>query len=828
MTQVSGRSDQLAGAAPTTPDGVISAAAFDPQAREAFLAAVAEYLETDEAQHIRETIALAESALPSVNAEVSAATRLRLANALDVAMILAESLRIDVVTLAAVLLAPLVDANALTAREVTQRLDKGLGDRVARAIGAIERFDALHRPGATLRRQAATAGEEEPAERRKGRDRRRAQDEDALRKMFLGVAEDPRVVVVKVADHLRLMRNAAAQAERIRERQDTLSESAGEAASGEMTMEEIRQLAEETHALYAPLAARLGMGRVDAELEDLAFAILQPDDYRWMVEAVAEETSGRRDYVERVCQVLREEMRKIGIDADVSGRVKHLYSIYKKVVRSGNRDLSQLYDILAFRIITTSVADCYLALGHVHDLWRPVDGRIKDFIANPKANGYRSLHTTVFCLDDHLAEIQIRTREMHETAEFGVAMHWYYKDVGDSARADARALQQWMQQVMEWRQELKDATKPGADSEIAIPQMAIQEQIFVFTPRGDVRELPAGSTPLDFAYRVHTDLGNHVAGVRITQNSESGRPVKKLVPLDYELKNGDIVELMKRNDAHPTRDWLRIVRTKLARTRILHYLKTHERDIDIQVGRERLDRDLRAAGVRKGFDELTEDDLKWIVEELKVSDVDTLLAMVGADKLRSVVFVNKARERLKIAAPVEPEPETPTLAPPRELQVDISVEGMAGILTQIANCCHPLPGDALRGYISRGRGVVIHREDCPNLRRLLEKEPERGIAVSWPKLDGNQAFRAPIVVEGGDRMGLVRDVTGVITEHRLNMVKVDVSTNQRTRKATINAVLEIMRPEQLESVLKDIRAIDGVLSVGRKAPAGARGESAQQ
>ena len=635
MTQVSGRSDQPAGAAPTTPDSVISVIAFAPRARETFLSAVAEYLEADEAEHIRETLTLAESALSGVSAEALAATRLRLADALDVAMILAESLRIDVVTLAAVLLAPLVDANALTALEVTQRLGKGLGDRVDGAIGAIQRFDALHRPGATLRRQAATAGEDESAERRKGRERRRAQDEDALRKMFLGVAEDPRVVVVKVADHLRLMRMAAAQAERIRERPDALSESASEAASGEMSMDEIRQLAEETHALYAPLAARLGMGRVDAELEDLAFAILQPDDYRWLVEAVAEETSGRRDYVERVCQVLREEMRKIGIDADVSGRVKHLYSIYKKVVRSGNRDLSQLYDILAFRIITTSVADCYLALGHVHDLWRPVDGRIKDFIANPKSNGYRSLHTTVFCLDDHLAEIQIRTREMHETAEFGVAMHWYYKDVGDSARADARALQQWMQQVMEWRQELRDATKPGANSEIAIPQMAIQEQIFVFTPRGDVRELPAGSTPLDFAYRVHTDLGNHVSGVRITQNSESGRPVKKLVPLDYELKNGDIVELIKRNDAHPTRDWLRIVRTKLARTRILHYLKTHERDIDIQVGRERLDRDLRAAGVRKGFDELTEDDLKWIVEELKVSDVDTLLAMVGADKLRS-------------------------------------------------------------------------------------------------------------------------------------------------------------------------------------------------
>ena len=879
MTQAHGQTEQPSQTAPLRPvdaantaDEAQASCAFEPRARETFLVAVAAYLDPAEERQIRATLALADATFASVAEGAHAALRRQLADALGTATILAESLRFDVVTLAAVLLEPLVDARALTPHEIVRGLDdsapddgpqdalESMGERVARAIGGIERFDALQRPGATLRRQAQAelgkgskqgkAGESEPPERerRKGRERRRAQDEDALRKMFLGIAEDPRVVVVKVADHLRLMREAAAQAARLRQRQDTAlddadeptrptgvtrvtrvtaesgvgGEASGESGASALTLDQIRLLAEETHALYAPLAARLGMGQVDSELEDLAFAILEPDDYRWLQEAVAEETSERRAYVDRVCQVLAEEMRKIGIEAEVSGRVKHLYSIYKKVVRSGNRDLSQLYDILAFRIITGSVAECYLALGHVHDLWRPVDGRIKDFIANPKANGYRSLHTTVFCLDDRLAEIQIRTREMHDTAEFGVAMHWYYKDVGDSAQADARALQQWMQQVMEWRQELKETSKGGTTAEPTAPTPPLQEQIFVFTPKGDVRELPAGATPLDFAYRVHTDLGNHVAGVRITQNSESGRPIKKMAPLDYELRNGDIIELIKRNDAHPTRDWLRIVHTKLARTRILHYLKTHERDIDIQVGRERLDRDLRAAGVRKGYEELTEDDLKWIVEELKLADEDTMLAMLGSEKLRVVTVVNKTRERLKLTTPVEPGPEQIPLAPPREMQGDISVEGLVGILTQIASCCHPLPGDALRGYISRGRGVVIHREDCPNLRRLLEQSPERGIAVAWPKLDGQQAFRAPIVVEGGDRTGLLRDVTGVIAAHKLNMVKVDVSTNQRSHKATINAVLEITRPEQLEAVVRDISAIDGVLSVGRKAPASAR------
>jgi guanosine-3',5'-bis(diphosphate) 3'-pyrophosphohydrolase len=832
MTKASGQAIEPIGTAPTGPGEQAGApVAFDQQARAAFLAAVAAYLEPDEQHQIQQTLALACDAFAHVRAEVAAQTRRRLGDALGTATILAESLRIDVVTLAAVLLEPLVDAHALTLRDASRRLGAGAGEQITQAIGAFERFDALHRPGVTLRRQAHAEDEEsEPLERerRKGRERRRAQDEDALRKMFLGVAEDPRVVVVKVADHLRLMREAAAQATRNREGQSTVAVTGADGASdessdaGALTPEEIRRLAEETHALYAPLAARLGMGRVDSEMEDLAFAILEPDEYRWMQEAVAEETSERSNYVERVCRVLIEEMRKIGIEAEVSGRVKHLYSIYKKVVRSGNRDLSELYDILAFRIITNNVSDCYLALGHVHDLWRPVDGRIKDFIANPKSNGYQSLHTTVFCLDNRLAEIQIRTREMHETAEYGVAMHWYYKDVGDSARADARALQQWMQQVMEWRQELRDAAKAGASAEPTPPAAPLQEQIFVFTPRGDVKELPAGSTPLDFAYRVHTDLGNHVGGVRITQNSATGRPIKKLVPLDYELKSGDIVDLMKRNDAHPTRDWLRVVRTKLARTRILHYLKTHERDIDIQVGRERLDRELRVLGLRKGYEDLTEDDLKWIVEELKLADADTLLAMVGADKLRPVVVVNKARERLKLVTPVEPEPEPAPITPSREAQIDISVEGMAGILTQIASCCHPLPGDTLGGYISRGRGVVIHRADCPNLRRLLEQTPERGIAVSWPKLESQQAYRAPIVVEGDDRTGFLRDVTGVIAHHNLNMVKIDVSTNKRTHKATINAILEIARPEQLEAVVRDIRAIEGILSVGRKSPAGAR------
>lgn len=811
-----------------TPPSVSAAGAASLDARMRELDAAIAYLSAEEGERIRAAFALAREALAVASAGDRELVERQLADAAETAAILADSLRIDATTLVAVVLTPAMEGHALAAERVRAALPDEMGERALHLINSIERFDVLQRPRAALRRSARetpTESEQAARGRPKTRERQRQQDEDALRRMFLAVADDPRVVVIKIADQLRQMRRAASVAERLRAGG---GQPAGDTASGEdESLDDLHARAEETRALYAPLAARLGMGIVDAELEDLAFAILEPEEYRWLASAVAEEASERRSYVDRVCEALRAEMRKIGIHAEISGRVKHLYSIYRKVVRAGDRDLSHLYDILAFRIITEKESDCYLALGHVHDLWRPVDGRIKDFIANPKANGYKSLHTTVFCLDDRLAEIQIRTQAMHETAEYGVAMHWFYKEAGDTARADAKSLQSWMQQVLEWRQELKQAPATRDDAPAA-PPTVLQEQIFVLTPRGDVKEMPPGSTPLDFAYRVHTDLGNHIGGVRITQDDGAGRTVRRLVPLDYELKNGDIVELIKRNDAHPTRDWLRIVKTKLARQRIQQYLKAHERDIDIQVGRERLDRELRLAGVRKGWEDLTEEDIRWIVEQLNLADEETMLAQVGSDKLRPSLVVVKARERLKLPAPAEEAPaEAMPVAPTREGQIEVSVQGMSGILTELANCCNPLPGDAVEGYISRGRGVVIHRADCPNLQRLLKQSPERGIAVAWPKeSDGQERqdrYRAPITIEGSDRQGFLRDVTGVITESKLPLVKIDVSTNQRTHKAIVNAVVEIRRPDDLEALLRALRAAPGVLSAGRRAPGGGHG-----
>lgn len=792
------------------------------------------YLPSDDVAHVEAAIQLAIRArVESAGATDERATgvlRQDFAYVLAVAQTLAEALHIDAITLAAVLLDQVVGARLVDLGEVRERLGGEFGEQVAETIASLERFDALQRPAVALRRSAQSSiqsgGEpdEIPRERRRGRARQRQQDADALRKMFVAMAEDPRVVVIKIADHLRQMREVLAAADYWHAQAAAGNGHNGEAVPAQETsvtpaysLEECRIMAQETREIFAPLAGRLGMGRVEGELEDLAFAVLEPEEYAWLRDAVAEETEGRSRYVRRVIAMLREEMQKIGISAEVSGRVKHLYSIYKKVQRTGSHDLSSLYDMLAFRIIVGSVGECYLVLGHVHELWRPKDGRIKDFIASPKPNGYQSLHTTVFCLDDQLAEIQIRTREMHEMAEYGVAMHWYYKDIGDSAKATARPLQSWVQQVKDWQQELHSPGSTATQRALeAVKGDVLREQIYVFTPAGDARELPAGSTPLDFAFRVHTDLGLHVAGVRITSDDGMGRLSKKLVPLDYVLKNGDVIEILKRNDAHPTRDWLKIVRTKVARDRILKYLKGHERDIDLQMGRERLDRELRAMGLRKGLDDLPEDDLEWLAQELKQADMESLLVALGADKLRMAPVLAKLRERLH--PPEEEKPELPQTLPTREAEVEVSVQGMGGMMTHLATCCSPLPGDDLYGFVTRGRGVVIHRADCPNLRSLLERQPERGIAVSWPRLDGGETFRAPIIVEGADRTGLLRDVTGVISVAKINMLRVEVVTRHRPERAVINAVLEIRHPEELENILRELRGVSGVLSAERREP----------
>ncbi len=763
---------------------------------------------------------------------------------ISVAQALADTAHVDAISLGAVLLYQAVELGLATPADIRNALGGTFGEQVARLVESIERFDALQRPAAA-RRRAAVPDRELSRERR--RERQQREQEEALRKTFVGIAEDPRVVIFKIADQLATMRAVRDAADVWRARAGALTShapgaadapgeeiafttrhsgrgasAAGDAASRDHTdatpawsLEECLTAAQEARTLYAPLAGRLGMGRLESELDDLAFAVLEPEEYRWLSEAVAEEQHQRSSYVNRVCGVLRNEMAKIGLHAEVSGRVKHLYSIYRKVQRTGNRDISQLFDIVAFRIIVDTVADCYLALGHVHQLWRPKDGRIKDFIANPKPNGYQSLHTTVFCLDERMAEIQIRTHEMHQVAEYGLAMHWYYKEEGDTASGSAPELNKWVKQVMDWQAELRQQPQPVGASATEVGRT--DEQIYVFTPTGDPKELPAGSTPLDFAYRIHTDVGDHCAGARVT--TEDGRLVTRMVPLDYELRNGDTVEIITQKNAHPTRDWLQFARTKAARTHIQRYLKAHERHIDTQIGQDRLDHELKTHGIRTGIDDIRDEDLLWTARELGQPNVESLMVGVGNDKLRLSTVIAKLRERIPDRfLPPEPPDTAQDTARLAELPPSsgVDVAGVPGLFTRLASCCNPVPGDEVRGFITRGRGVVVHRADCPNLLALVAREPEREVAVSLSVLDGQQVYRVPIIVQATDRPGLLADVTGVISHLKINMVKVTTVTNPTKHTATITAILELNRAEQLETVLRALLGVKSVINVERK------------
>jgi guanosine-3',5'-bis(diphosphate) 3'-pyrophosphohydrolase len=541
-----------------------------------------------------------------------------------------------------------------------------------------------------------------------------------------------------------------------------------------------------------------------------------------------------RSYVDRVCTILCEEMAKLGLKAEVSGRVKHLYSFYKKLQRNAGDverledlkaavDFSQIHDLVAFRIIVESTPDCYLALGHVHSLWKPKDGRIKDFIANPKPNGYRALHTTVFCLDDRLVEIQIRTRAMHEMAEYGVAMHWHYKDVGDHASASAKELLAWLRQLADWQRELRSATTSDSEFVEAVKDEIFQEQIFVFTPKGEVKDLPVGSTPLDFAYRIHTKIGDRCAGARIITESGSGdgeRLVTRMVPLDYELKSGEIVDIVTSRTAHPTRDWLNFARTAAARSKIRRYLKIYERDINIQIGRERLDRELKVQGLR-GIEAFNEEAQNWLTGEYGKESFEDILAAIGGDDIRPhavavklLDFWQQREQRDGKEAKESDEPPALTAVSKQVAPARLQVAGVSGLLSSLANCCCPLPGDEIVGFISRGKGAIIHRADCKNIDRYRERDRERLVNVSWTTM-GYQHYLAPVVITARDRAGLIRDIATVVSEMGVNMTSVGSTVSAGKETAIISATLEVEGLEHMQRVFARLEKVKNVIRVER-------------
>lgn len=603
------------------------------------------------------------------------------------------------------------------------------------------------------------------------KEKRRVDDQayraENVRKMFLAMADDVRVVLVKLADRLHNMKTL-----------------------GFLPPEKRRRIAQETLEIYAPLANRLGIWQIKWQLEDLAFRHLEPVKYKEIAGSIKSRRAARERYISRVEAVLEEELKKAAIPADISGRPKHIYSIYRKMERQGT-DISQIYDLQAVRIIVGEVRDCYTVLGIVHSLWRPLPGQFDDYIASPKESMYQSLHTTVLCLDAKPLEIQIRTREMHQLAEYGVASHWRYKEgVKKDAKFDAKIA--WLRQLMDWQQDMMIGAQEFVDS---LRTDVFQDQVYVFTPKGEIKELTAGATPLDFAYRVHTDVGHRCVGGKV-----NGR----LVSLDYQLKNGDIVEILtSKSSRGPSRDWLNpnlnYIKTIHARDKIRQWFKKQQRDENIARGREMLEKELKRLGL--DFGKLDE-----VASAFKYEKSDDFLAAVGYGDINT----HQVAQRLS-PAPVEEELPPTVAAIPIADTRGIQVQGVGDLLTRLARCCNPVPGDPIVGFITRGKGVTVHRTDCPSV--INEDEPERLVKVEWGRMD-HQTFPVTIRVDAWDREGLVRDVAAVVADEKVNIASASVTVH-KDRTATLTATLEIASIDRLARVLAKVEGIKDVFSVTR-------------
>ncbi len=726
---------------------------------------------------------------------------------LEVALLLAD-MRIDADGIVAALLHDVVEDTDMTLDELRERFGRAVAD----IVDGVTKFDTLAgKHGATLLAsasgQAISAsfnGAETPEqmERRgaEAREQKRRERAETVRKMLLAMAEDPRVVVLKLADRLHNMRTL-----------------------GVMNQAQQQNKARETREIYAPLARRLGMALVQAELEDLAFSYLEPEKFTRLASAVEEERRVRQPVIDQICRMLEEEMDKAGIRAEVRAWPKHLSSIQRKLDQ-GSTELSQIHDLVAYRILVDTVHDCYLALGHIHALWRPKDGRIKDFIATPKVNGYQSLHTTVFCLDSQLAEVQIRTYEMERIADYGIASYWYLKERG-GARLSTSEMISWIEQLREWQRDLPQ----NADEFVeAVKGDIFQEQIFVFTPKGEVKDLPRGSTPLDLAYRIHSDIGDHCAGARIITNlEESGRLITRIVPLDYELKGGEIVDVLVSPDAHPSREWLSFARTTSARAKIRRYLKTYEREVNLHLGRERLDLALKAVGA-SGLQAVSYDDLLFANHNKKYSIADDLFIALGRDELGVGAVIEELTPLLVERGEIQSETEPAK----NGISQHMGESELSQVVIRQAHCCCPLPGDPIVGLLHPNKGIVVHRSDCRTLRRARTPQSERNgaragassaptiheservLEMSWLAIE-MQPYRAPIMLIAHDRAGLLRDVAGVVADAGINMTSVASTTNASLQKAVITATLEIETVDQIAALFERLQQIPNVVSVRR-------------
>jgi GTP pyrophosphokinase len=555
-----------------------------------------------------------------------------------------------------------------------------------------------------------------------------------------------------------------------------------------------RRIARETLEIFAPLANRLGIWQIKWELEDLSFRYLEPGTYKELARKIQERRQDREHFVNQAIRILDEELRKAGIHAEVSGRPKHIYSIWRKMKRKGV-DFEQIYDAQGIRIVVDSVRDCYGALGIVHSLWRPIPGEFDDYIATPKDNMYRSLHTAVVGPNGRPMEVQIRTWEMHRTAEYGIAAHWRYKEQTSKRDIEFENKIAWLRQLMDWRQEVTDAQE-FVDS---MKTDVFQDRVYTFTPQGDVIDLPAGSTPIDFAYDVHTEVGHRCRGARV-----NGR----LVSLDYQLRNGDQVEIITAKRGGPSRDWLNpnlgFVKTQRGRGKIRQWFRRLDRDVNIAEGREVLDQELKRLSVEVSYE--------TIARMFNFESVDDLLAAIGYGDINPQQIAAKVLESERKEQAALPS-EVGERQPPTIPMDEVSVQGVVGLLSHPAHCCNPLPGDDIIGYVTRGRGVSVHKRDCPNV--LLTHEPERLVEVSWGS-GGQSTYPVRIIVRAFDRAGLLRDIATVVADERVNMREAQAITGLKDNTAVITATLDITGVMQLSRLLTKIEQLPNVLEARRQ------------
>ncbi|MFH1663017.1 MAG: bifunctional (p)ppGpp synthetase/guanosine-3',5'-bis(diphosphate) 3'-pyrophosphohydrolase [Chloroflexota bacterium] len=667
---------------------------------------------------------------------------------LQVALTLAE-LQLDSSSLAAALLHDVTEDCSIPISQIEEKF----GPEVAKLVDGTTKLGrlSLQVPSGTVKRGGMAA----------------RQQAESLRKMLVAMAEDLRVVFIKLADRLHNMHTLDA-----------------------LSAERRRSISQETLEIYAPLAHRLGIWELKWQLEDLAFRYLEPRKYNRLVDLVATRRTEREDFIAKVIDILKREFDKAKLKAEISGRPKHLYSIHQKMEKyaAQGKHFDDIYDLLALRVLVDTIPDCYNAVGIIHSLWHPLPGTFDDYIGNPKQNGYQALHTVVMCLGVTPLEAQIRTRDMHHIAEYGVAAHWRYKEGGkEDIHFEERV--GWLRQLIDWHRELSGAEEflESVKTDIFI------DQVFVFSPKGEIKDLPKGSTPLDFAYRIHTELGHRCIGAKV-----NGR----MVPLDYQLHNGDVVEILAtKRDKGPTRDWLSphlgYVKTSQAKEKIRQWFKKQERADNIEHGRELLEKELKQLGLKFSNREK-------LAELFKYTSVDDFLAAIGYGGI-SVHHI-----ALKLAAQQEQPRPVIDIAPPKPPTSTVQVLGVGDLLTNLAGCCRPVPGDDIVGYITRSRGITVHRLDCYNV--VNEEEKERLIKVEWGQPDAQ--YPVSVQIEALDRVGLVRDISTVVAEEKVNITGMN-AIERDDRTTTLYLTLETKGLTQLSRLLTRICGVRGVSSVFR-------------